>query len=274
MKKPFLFNKKSKTNRFDIASERKHIINDKSPFAVLEAYKSLRTNLNFALMDEDGCKVIAVTSALMSEGKSTTSVNLAITYAAMNYRVLLIECDLRRPTLARRLELKSKVGLSNLLIDSSLFDEVLTQTKVENLDFISSGSVPPNPTELLASAKMEKLLAALKSAYDVILLDCPPVNIVADACILAPLCSGVLFVVHSGVTDRGSVDFALEQLQYAKAKILGFVLSGEDMSNSSYGYRGYYKRGYYKRGYYKRGYGYYNQYGYGEPTGEKEKQSV
>lgn len=247
-----------------IEEERAHILTEKSNFFLREAYKTLRTNVVFSLADVEGCKTVVVTSAVQAEGKSITAINLAISCAEMNQRVLLIDCDLRRPKLARLLEKTPKAGLSNVLVKPELLDEALCHTEVAGLDAIFSGDVPPNPSELLGSARMKRLMETLEQRYDYIILDTPPVDMVTDACVLAPTCSGVLFVVRAGMSERPSVQHAVEQLRYAKAKLLGFVLNEVEQERGVYGYRRRY--GYYK--YHSYG------YGYGEASGNTDNRST
>ena len=244
-------------NRMEV--ERQNILSESSGFFIRESYKALRTNVSFALADEEACKVLIVTSAMQSEGKSITAINLAISYAEMNHRVLLIDCDLRRPKLARLLSMKGNVGLSNLIIKPELLRKAVQDSGIPNLDVIFAGDVPPNPSELLGSSRMKKLIDNLRENYDYIILDTPPVNMVTDACVLVPESSGVLFVVRSGVSERGATIHAVEQLEYSKAKILGFVLNEVKPENDYYGYRKY---GQYRRYGYGRGYG-YSRHGYG-----------
>jgi len=149
-----------------IEEERKYILSENSDFFIREAYKALRTNMVFSLADEEDCKVIIVTSAMKAEGKSITAVNLAISFAEMNDRVLLIDCDLRRPKLARLMRLRGKTGLSNVLLQPELLGEAIQTSKVPNLDVLTAGDVPPNPSELLGSGKMRRLLEALRKSYD------------------------------------------------------------------------------------------------------------
>ena len=248
-----------------LAMERRNLLTAKSDFFVREAYKTLRTNVSFALADEEKCKVIVVTSSLQGEGKSITALNLAISYAMTDRKVLVIDCDLRRPKLARLLKMNAKVGLSNMIINPKLKEKGISSTRVEGMDIILAGDIPPNPSELLGSPRMQKLLTELRECYDYIILDTPPVNMVTDAVVLAPQSDGVLFLVRSGRSERGAVIHAVEQLEYAKAKILGFVLNDVDMEKTHYGYGKYrYKRysrySRYGRGY---GYGYGRGYGYG-----------
>lgn len=237
-----------------IEEERKYILGNNSDFFIREAYKALRTNVIFALADEEDCKVVVVTSAMQSEGKSITAVNLAISFAEMNNKVLIVDCDLRRPKLGRLLQMNARIGLSNVLLKPALLDKAIQPSKVENLDVLPTGDVPPNPSELLGSARMHKLLEGLRERYDYIILDTSPVNMVTDACVLVPESSGVLFVVRANRTERDAVLHAVEQLEYSKAKIMGFVLNG---AGKDYGRYGKYRYGKYKK------YGYGQRYGYG-----------
>ena len=242
-----------------LADDRRHILSADSNFFIREAYKTLRTNTMFALAGQEGCKILLVTSALQGEGKSISALNLAISFAEAENRVLLIDCDLLRPKLARLLRKSSRVGLSNVLLDPSQLGEVILPGGVDRLDVILSGDIPPNPSELLGSARMESLLAHLRKRYDYVILDTPPVNMVTDAVVLAPKSDGVLFVVRAGQSERGPVSHAVEQLEYAHAKILGFILGDVNGDGTRYGY-GKYKYQYHK--YSRYGYGRYG-YGYG-----------
>lgn len=254
------------TRAAKIKEDRKYILTSKSGFFLKEAYKSLRTNVNFALADSEGCKVVLVTSAMQSEGKSLTALNLAISLAQTDQKVLIIDCDLRRPKLNRLLNMNALSGLSNLLMDSNRMDLTILAHESMGIDMILSGDIPPNPSELLASARMQRLIDALRQRYDYIILDSPPVDMVVDAVVLSPLCDGVLFVIKADHSERGAVAYALEQLEYAKAKILGFVLNGIGPETGGYGKYRYGKYGYgkYRYGYRKYGYGRYgySQYGY------------
>lgn len=257
-----------------IEEERKFILGQNSDFFIREAYKALRTNVVFALADEDACKVVIVTSAMQSEGKSITAVNLAISFAEMNNRVLIVDCDLRRPKLSRLLQMNARVGLSNVLLKPALLDKAIQPSKVENLDVLPTGDVPPNPSELLGSAKMHKLLDTLRERYDYIILDTSPVNMVTDACVLVPESSGVLFVVRANRTERDAVRHAVEQLEYSKAKIMGLVLNG---AGKDYGRYSKYRYGKYKRYGYHQRYGYGCSYGYGygyesRPAGQEREE--
>ena len=260
---------KKSQNVAKIREDRRNLLTPKSDFFIREAYKTLRTNVSFSLTGDEACKVILVTSSLQSEGKSITATNLAISYAQTDRRVLLIDCDLRRPKMARLLKINNPVGLSNVLMDPFLLGEAIMSSGLPNLDILLSGDIPPNPSELLSSPRMERLLAAVRGKYDIIILDTPPVNMVIDAVVLAPLTDGVLFVVRSNHSERGAVIHAVEQMEYAKAKILGFVLNGVDLESTSYGYD---RHRYRRYGYGRYGYGRHG-YGYGYSSKKPEEQS-
>jgi len=258
-----IFRKDKKTPSRDglsIQDERKHLLSDQSDFYIREAYKTLRTNVSFALNNEEGCKIVAVTSAQACEGKSITAFNLAISTAMTGSKVLVIDCDLRRPKVSRLLQMRPKVGLSNLILNPKLLPEAILPTEVQNLDVILSGSVPPNPSELLGSQHMQQLLEELRNTYDYVFLDSPPVNVVTDTAVLAPRCDGVLLLVRANRSERGSVVHAVKQLEYSKAKILGFILNGVDMERIFYG-----RKKYAYRKYRYAGYGYEYEYGSSMP---------
>lgn len=259
-----------------IEEERKYLLTSKSSFFSREAYNMLRTNLSFALAEAGECKMVMITSALQGEGKSITASNLAITLSEAGHSVLLIDCDLRRPKLGRLLSLKSQAGLSDILIQPGLLSENVLEYR-KGVHVILAGSIPPNPSELLNSARMEALLKRLRSSYDYIILDTPPIGVVTDAAVLASQTDGVLVVVRTGQSERGPVTQAVEQLEYGNARILGFVMTCVPLEDTNYGYskyrykkygrygyRRYGKYGYGKYGYGKYGYG---KYGYGDSYG-------
>ena len=196
-------------------------------------------------MSEGGCKKLCVTSGLPSEGKSITALNVAISFAEAGLRVLLIDADLRRPTLARLLIENGDPGLSNILAGMCSEEEAIHKEQYPNLDMIFSGVIPPNPSELLSSPRMEKLLESLSEKYDYIFIDTPPVNVVTDACVISALLDGVVFVVRQNRSERDGVSKAVNQLNIAGAKILGFVLNGV-VANSGRKYSGYDRYGYYR----------------------------
>jgi len=256
MSKEKYLGKRSNEANAAIVSQRKDILSESSSFLTRESYKTLRTNVNFALADQEGCKVIAMTSSMQSEGKSISTLNVAISFAEAGNKVLTVDCDLRRPKLARLVGISSSNGLTDLLIHPELEGEVFFNYR-PNLDVLLSGRIPPNPSELLGSARMENLLSSLRERYDYIILDTPPVNVVTDAAVLSRWTDGILFIVRAGQTERGAVAHALDQLNYAKARVLGFVFNGVDTETT--GYTKYRYKGYGKYGRYGR----YGRYGYG-----------
>ena len=242
-----------------IALERKALLSSRSDFYLREAYKTLRTNVTFSLAGVDGCKVIAVSSSVQSEGKSITAVNLAMSFAQAGQRVLLIDCDLRKPKIARLLEMSAETGLVNSLMDATKLEESIVPYEDTKLDVLLCGTIPPNPSELLGSERMKELLVFLREQYDYIVLDTPPINVVTDAVVLRYVVDGYLFVVRANQSERGEILHALDQLEYAQAKILGFVLNGVALESTSYGYS--------KKRYRRYGYGRYKKYGYGKYGG-------
>lgn len=207
-------------------------------FAGAEAYKMLRTNLQFSLPDEQGCRVIGITSSVSGEGKSMTAINLAYTFAQTGKNVLLLEADMRRPNIARRLHLKSTPGLSNLL--AGLADGVIQQSKQQsNLYVIPAGDIPPNPSEMLGSERMKNCVQTLAQRFDLIFIDLPPVNIVTDALSLCRIVDGFIFVVRQDYSTRSAIKDAMKQLSIVDAKVLGFVMNASGNKKKSYRYGKY-----------------------------------
>lgn len=212
--------------------------NPNSP--VSEAYRTLRTNIQFSSPDKK-VQSILITSSGPSEGKTTTSVNLAVTMAQSGSRTILVDCDQRKPKVHKLLSISNQIGLSNLLIEEVSMDGAITHSGIENLDILSSGTRPPNPSELLVSEKMQNFIECLKDKYDYIILDTPPVIMVTDAQILSKYADGCILVVASGEIDREAVAKAKEQLEKVNAKILGVVLN--KLETNRRGYYGYYYYG-------------------------------
>ena len=212
------------------------IICEGMSFAASEAYKLLRTNLLFSL-PEKHCHIIGVTSSVRGEGKSTTSVNLSYTIAQSGKRVLLIDADMRRPALVRLLVEKGTPGLSNVLAGIAEEEDAIRKELYPNLDVMFSGDTPPNPSELLSSERMQKMVERLSLVYDYILIDTPPAGVVADACIVANLLDGVLLLVRQGRSRRDALAHAVNQLNLTNAKLLGVVLNGVPREHGKhYGY--------------------------------------
>lgn len=210
------------------------IMTKEIPFAVEEAYKSLRTNLIFSL-PEDACKIIEITSSTQNEGKSVTAINLAIALAKNGEKVILIDCDLRLSTVARKLKIKQKPGLTNLLFGLNSALDVISHHP-SGIDVIPAGDLPPNPSEILGSARMNTVLEFMKGHYDYVILDAPPVGIVTDAAVLASQASGIVLVVRQGVARYENIDDAIHKLKIANGNILGFVLTDASVEKRGYSY--------------------------------------
>jgi capsular exopolysaccharide synthesis family protein len=192
---------------------------------VSEAYRTLRTNLDFSSLDKP-IKTMLVTSAGPEEGKSTVLANLAVTTAQTGRKVILVDCDLRRPTLHYIFNLKNDVGLTTMVVDDAAMESPpLQDTGVEGLQLVSSGPLPPNPSELLGSRRMEDIIADLLERADVVLFDAPPVVAVTDAAVLATKVDGVLLVVNAGGTKRDYARTAKARLEKVNANLLGAVLN-------------------------------------------------
>ncbi|MEJ9304690.1 CpsD/CapB family tyrosine-protein kinase [Priestia megaterium] len=199
---------------------------------VAEQYRTIRTNIQFSDADQD-IKSIVLTSTGPGEGKSTTASNLATVYAQQGLRVLLIDADLRKPTAHYTFRLENHVGLTNVLTKQSTLGQAVQETEVPELFLLTSGPIPPNPAELLASNNMTELLKEMKEEFDMIVFDTPPVLAVADAQILANQVDGSILVVSSGKTDKEAAVKAKELLLKANAKVLGAVLNNRKMEEGS-----------------------------------------
>lgn len=207
-----------------------------------EAYRTLRTNIQYSSFDKE-LKTIIVTSSEPSEGKTVTSGNLALAMAQSDKKVLLIDCDLRRPNIHKKFNISNEIGLSNYLVGEASLEKVLIKYN-ENLFLIPAGTIPPNPAEMLASKKMKSFLDALEEKFDCILIDTPPVIAVTDAQILSTIVDGVLLVVASGQAGKQSAIKAKELLLKVKANILGTVLTKVPLNKGKeYGYSYYYYYG-------------------------------
>lgn len=213
------------------------LLNPKSPNS--ESYRMLRTNIDFSSFDTES-KILMVTSAAPGEGKSTTVANLAVVYAQSDKKVILIDADLRKPTLHHTLQKSNRAGLSHVLTGQAPYQSVIQNSPLDNLDLITSGPIPPNPSELLSSPKMKGLLDSLAELYDIILFDAPPVLAVTDSQVLSAYCNGVILVVHSGKTKKEALLKAKSNLERAQARVLGVVLNNMKRSSKDQAYYYYY----------------------------------
>lgn len=228
--------------------------NSKSP--VSEAYRTLRTNIQFSSFDKK-VQTIVVTSSGPGEGKSTTAANLAVVMAQSGSSTIIIDCDQRKPRLHKVFGLSNTEGLSNLLAGEVQYEKAIQESGVENLNVLTSGIKPPNPSELLGSVKMQQFINSLKGIYDYIILDTPPILMVTDAQILSRYSDGCLFVISSGEAEKEAVIKGKELLEKVNSKILGVVLNKVQVTGK--GYYGYY-------------YYYYDNQGHKHKKKKKERQ--
>lgn len=212
----------------------------KSPIA--EAYRTLRTNIQFSSLDTK-IQTIVVTSSGPGEGKSTTAANLAVVMAEGGNNTILIDCDQRKPRLHKMFLTSNENGLSDLLVGKVKFEEAVQQTEIQNLSILTSGTRPPNPSELVGSGKMKAFIDALKERFEYIIIDTPPIIAVTDAQLLASHADGSLLVIASSQVEREAVIKSKELLQKVNAKILGVVLNKLEVQEK--GYYGYYYHYYY-----------------------------
>jgi capsular exopolysaccharide synthesis family protein len=204
--------------------------------AISEAYRTLRTNLDFASLDQD-LKTLVVTSAGIGEGKSTTLANLAVVSAQAGRKVILVDADLRRPSLSQIFGLNNETGLTTVMRDeSALASMPLQDTGIEGMSVLTSGPLPPNPAELMGSRRMEEIVAALAEQADQVFFDTPPVVAVTDAAVLATKVDGVLLVVSAGKTRREYAQTAVQRLQQINARLVGTVLTNVQMGAGLQGY--------------------------------------
>lgn len=218
-----------------------------------EYYNSIRTNIQFS---GNELKTIVLTSVQPGEGKSTTSVNLAISFARAGFKTLLIDADTRNSVMSGTFKASGRIkGLTAYLSGNSEFVETICETNVENLSIVPSGKVPPNPTSLLQNANFNKLIETVRSWYDYVIIDSPPIGLVIDAAIIAQKCDATILVTEAGAIKRRFVLKAKDQMVQSGAQFLGIILNKVDGSNDSYG-----------------SYGAYGQYGqYGTPKQRKKR---
>ncbi len=236
-------------------------------FRVKESYKTIRTNIMLSVIKE-GCKVIIVSSSTASEGKTTTSINLALSFAEAEQRVLLIDADLRKPKIHNYFALQKSPGLTNYMssnvnkgktVDIS---DIIHPTDNNRLSVITSGSIPPNPAEILGSEEMAKFITKVSESYDYIIIDTPPISLVSDALPIIKESDGVVLVVRENASTYPQLEETISALEFVDAKILGFIVNFADSTR---------KKGYYKKySKYSKYYKYDYAYGYGESSREKK----
>ena len=219
-------------------SDPKKILCQNSPFAVKEAYNAIRTNLLFTQQGER-CPIFVVTSPTANNGKTINSINLAVSFAQMGKRTLLIDADMRNPTIHRMFSISVKNGLSEIL--AGLTDNIsVSKTDVENLSVLTAGKIPPNPAELLSSARMDKLLEFVKEHYDCVFIDTPPINLVTDSTIFAQKVTGYIVIVKTDTTNTHDVKTTVTNIEQIDGNILGFILN--DVNSEKKKYYSYYRK--------------------------------
>jgi succinoglycan biosynthesis transport protein ExoP len=229
-------------NKADVKTDKEMdlIVNAQPKSHASEAYRSIRTSIIFSAPEDKPLKTILVTSTSIQEGKSSVAMSLGIIFANANERVLLVDADMRRPRLARSLGLDNKEGLSSFLAGASSLDAAIKKTNIPGLSLLSSGPIPPNPAELLASAKIRALLEELEKRFDRVIVDSPPLLSVADTTILANIADGVIDVIRAGSLNIELIVRGIKRLNEAKAKIIGVVLNNVDVKKEdSYYYYHY-----------------------------------
>ena len=230
-----------KTRKLHEAVEKqqfKGFIVEKKPKSIVsEAYRTLRTNIQYSSFDKE-IRTIVVTSAEAAEGKSTVSGNLALSFAQNEKKVIIVDCDLRKPSVHKNFKLSNLIGLSEVLIGKGKLEEVI-QSRNENLDILTSGKIPPNPSEMLSSSAMTNLIEKLKEKYDIVILDSAPLQAVTDAQILSTKADGTILVIRAQRTNRESVIEAKNLLTKVGANIVGTVLHAvENTRGKNYYYYG------------------------------------
>lgn len=230
--------KKKKNGLRDSQFARKLVTISDTNSHVIEQFRTIRTNIKFSMPDEQ-LKTILITSSTPGEGKSTNAANLGVMFAQENKRVLIIDADMRKPSLHYTFKTLNNVGLSNILARKSALHDAVQETFVVGLDVITSGPIPPNPAELLSSKGLDALLQHVKKEYDTIIIDSPPLLSVTDSQILANKCDGTLMILNTGVVDKRAAKKAQMLLAASHIKILGVVLNNYKTPNHYNYYEGY-----------------------------------
>ncbi len=247
--------KVKKNKEASMNAKRYTILDPDTPFYVNESYKAMRTNITFALAasTSKNKNVFAVASANPSEGKSTTAANIAIALSQMDCKVLLVDADLRKPVQHRIFKVNNKLGLTNVLIQMEIYENCVNREVIPNLDLLTTGTKPPNPSELLASDYTADVLSGLSKMYDYVIIDTPPVNVVSDAMVISKSVAGILLVLKYGSTSYDDLKEATRRAELSNTNIVGCVLNGIKRSGGAHNYK--YKYKYKYKNYYSYGYG-------------------
>ena len=218
----------------------KAIISYNDPKSVIsEQYREIRTNIEYSNVDQN-TKTILVTSSDKNEGKTTTVSNLAVSFANLNKKVLIIDCDLRNPSIHKMFRLNNIYGLTDILAKDRAVDKCIQETELKNLYVLTAGAIPPNPAEILSSDKMKNLIEDLKNIYDYIFIDTPPIGLVTDAGALSSFIDGVVLVVKSESIEKKYLEETKKKLDAVDARILGAILNSYKSEQKDYDYYSYY----------------------------------
>lgn len=241
-----LFGKKDKNPSFT-TNENNRTLHKNLEFTATEQYKLLRTNLDFTLPEDEKCPVIGVTSSMRGEGKSTTAVNLAYVLAEKGKRVLLIDGDLRIPSVAKKMGIEKSPGLTDILMGKGAQIGDFQSTLLDNWYILPAGEIPPNPSELLGSRRMQTIISDLREKFEYIVIDLPPVNLVSDALSIAGFITGMIVVIREDYTEKKELEHCFRQLKLSNVKVLGCVMNEAKTGGGTYGkYRKYRYYKYYR----------------------------
>ncbi|HMI90190.1 MAG TPA: polysaccharide biosynthesis tyrosine autokinase [Polyangiales bacterium] len=241
------YGRRKRRNAPELVTNRDLIVHTHPKSSVAECCRTIRTNLTFMSADRPQ-RALVLTSASPREGKTTVALSLAISLAQSGKRVLLVDTDLRKPRVHKALARSSAKGVTTVLVGAHTAKEAIQSTDVPGVDLLASGPIPPNPAELLHTAQFRDLVAELRTRYDIVLFDSPPLNAVTDAAVIAPQVDGVVMIIHGQKTTRDAARSAMRQLRDVSANITGGVLNDVDLSSRQYGYGSYYY--YHHDGYY------------------------
>ncbi len=227
------FNRNKKIRQIDPARKLIASLDPKSPIS--EQYRTIRTNIQYSSIDKE-LRVLMVTSSGPGEGKSTSAANLAVVFAQLGKKVLLVDADLRKPTAHRTFGVNNLFGFTSVITKQATLEKTVLETDEKDLYLLTSGPVPPNPAELLSSKLMEQFIEEAKEVFDYVIFDTPPLLAVADPQIIANKVDGSIFVVSSGNTEIEQAKKAKELLENAQSKLLGVILNNKEMKNNDYYY--------------------------------------
>lgn len=248
--------KKTKKSPVNLTDNQK-TLHKNLEFTATEQYKLLRANLSFTLPDDVKCPIIGVTSSMRGEGKSTTAVNLSYVLAEAGKRVILIDGDMRIPSIAKKMKIENNLGLTDCLKGAEALKLSSFKSEVFNNWYIMpSGALPPNPSELLASKRMENVLKTLSETFDYIIIDLPPVNVVSDALAVSKYITGMIVVIREDYAEKKELENCVRLLKLSNVNVLGCVMNGSKSGKGYYSKHRYSRYGRYSKYYYK-----YSSYG-------------